>query len=360
MKFLIAASLVLLLFMTGCGQSTSSQAEEIPQKQVIPVRTVTLKPQSFTSYIEVTGTVKARNHIDITVEEGGILKEVLIDKGRTAKKGQVLARLENKVLMASYRQAEAALKQAKLEHESRKIPFKNKAILENEFLRWQYSLDAATAAFELTEARLEKLWITAPMDGLVNSRYYDIGAYANPLTKIFEFIDNEVMKIEAGIAERSLRYIQPGTPVEIGFDAYPDMMIKGVASYVSRSIDPDNRTFLIEVQVPNGDRRLASQMIANLRIRLQTFDDQIVVPLDSLVQAETGWYVFVENGGHAKRVSVQRVAVQEDRVLVEGLAANQNLIVVGHQDLGNGDQVEVIPSGTDTAADDRHQRLPGS
>ncbi len=362
MKFLIVASLVLLLFIAGCGQSASSRVQEIPQKEVTPVRTVTLKRQNFTSYLEVTGTVKARNHIDIIVEEGGILKEVLIDQGRTAKQGQVLARLENKILMAGYRQAEAALKQADLEHESRKIPFKNKAISENEFLRSQYSLDAATASFELAKARLEKLWIVAPMDGLVNRRYYDIGAYANPLTGIFEFIDNEVMKIEAGLAERYLRFIQSGTPVEIGFDAYPDMKINAEVSYVSRSIDPDNRTFLIEAQVPNGDGRLAPQMIANLKIRLQTFDDQIVVPLDSLVQAETGWYVFVENGGHAKQVSVQRMAIYEDRVLVEGLAENQNLIVVGHQDLSHGDPVEVIPTQTETgtATDDRHQRLPGS
>ena len=360
MKILLAASLVLLLFIAGCGQSASSRVQEIPQKEVTPVRTVTLKRQNFTSYLEVTGTVKARNHIDIIVEEGGILKEVPIDQGRTAKQGQVLARLENKILMAGYRQAEAALKQAQLEHESRKIPFKNKAISENEFLRSQYSFDAATASFELAQARLEKLWIVAPMDGLVNRRYYDIGAYANPLTRIFEFIDNEVMEIEAGLAERYLRFIQLGTPVEIGFDAFPDMKINAEVSYVSRSIDPDNRTFLIEAEVPNGDRRLAPQMIANLKIRRLTLDEQIVVPLDSLVQTETGWYVLVENGGHAKQVSVQRMAIYEDRVLVEGLTEDQNLIVVGHQNLSSGDPVEVIPSETDTAADDHHKRFPGS
>jgi hypothetical protein len=79
-----------------------------------------------------------------------------------------------------------------------------------------------------------------------------------------------------------------------------------------------------------------------------------------LIQAETGWYVFVENGGHAKSIPVERLAIHEDRVLVQGVAANQNLIVVGHQDLSNGDAVEIRVSETDTAADDRNQRLPGS
>jgi membrane fusion protein (multidrug efflux system) len=327
---------------------------------MIPVRTVKLRPQSFTSYLSVTGTVRARNHIDITVEEGGTLQEVLIDKGQKAQKGQVLARLENKVLLAGFRQAEAALKQAELDFESRKVPFENKAISENEYLRSQYALDAARASFELARARLEKLWIVAPMNGLVNDRYYDIGAYANPLTRIFEFIDNEVMRIEAGLAERFLSYIQPGTPVEIGFDAYPAENITAEVSFVSRSIDPDSRTFLVEVEVLNREGKLAPQMIANMRIQLQTFEDQIVIPLDSLVQTEYGWYVFVENSGQVKRIEVQQLAIHEDRVLVHGLTAGQSLIVVGQQDLSDGDVVEVISTESNSLADDSNKHIPGS
>jgi membrane fusion protein (multidrug efflux system) len=354
--------LVLLVF-SGCGGSEEPVTEVARSPEAVPVRIMRLTSRSFTSYLAVTGEVRARNHIDITVEEGGTLKEVLIDMGSRARKGQVLARLENKVLAATYRQVEAALKQAELDYESRKIPFESKAISENEYRRFEYALEAARASFELVKARMEKLQIVAPMDGLVNRRYYDLGAYINPLTRLFEFIDDGVMRIEAGLAERYLGYIRLGTPVTIGFDAYQDMSINGTVSYVSRSIDPDNRTFLIEIAVPNPGGRLAQQMVANLKIRLESYENRIVVPLDSMIQSEVGWHVFLERSGYAKRVAVTRLAIDEDRVLVNGLEENQNLIVVGQQTLNDGDPVQVISSSgqiTGAKVDEDNQPLPGS
>ena len=112
---------------------------------MVSVQTVILKQQSFTSYLEVTGTVKARNHIDIIVEEGGVLRKILLDKGQMATAGSTLAVPENKVLSASFRQAEAALKQAELDHDSKKVLFDKKAISRNEYLNSKYAFDAAKA-----------------------------------------------------------------------------------------------------------------------------------------------------------------------------------------------------------------------
>ncbi len=345
----LAAALALAaLFLAGCGGSNpgSSGSDSGKSTDPIPVQTSILELQSFSSYLEATGTVKARNHIDIIVEEGGLLRRVLVDKGQVVQAGSTLAMLESPVLAASFQQAEAAMKQAELDYNTKKVLFEKKAISQNEYLNAKYAYEAAKAAYALTKARYDKLSITAPIGGRINRRYYDLGAYANPMTPIFELIDNERLRIEAGVAERFMGTIQIGTPVEITFDAYPDLLVKAEVTYISHSIDPQNRTFDIEVEIPNPQQRLAPEMVADLKIRQKVFESQIIVPVDALIESEQGWYVFVEESGRAHKVTVHKLAVYEDTVLVEGLEAGQKLITVGHQNLSEGDPVAVTPDMT--------------
>ncbi len=339
-SLLISTGLACLL--AGCGGAEEAEAKTDDVNTGALVQTTALQPQSFSNFLEVTGTVKARNHVNLVVEESGILRKVRIDKGRYAQKGDTLAILENKVLEATYRQTQALLKQAEMDFRSRKALYDKKAISENEFMTSRFSLDAAQAAMELARARYEKLFITAPLSGLVNDRFYDLGAYASPMTPIYEQIDNAWLKISAGVAERFLSYIKVGTPVEVTFDAYPGKTISGKVNYVSRSIDARNRTFRIEVGIPNKDRLLAPQMIANIKILREAFVDRIVVPIDALIESEAGWYVYVANGNVAKKVPVEQVAIYENQVMVNGLESYKNLIVVGHQRLSDGDTINVV------------------
>ncbi len=332
---------VTALFLAACGGSNPESSESDSGKALdpIPVQTSILELQSFCSYLEATGTVKARSHIDIIVEEGGLLRRILVDKGQVVEAGSTLALLENPILAAGFQQAEAALKQAELDYNSKKVLFEKKAISQNEYLNAQYALDAAKAAYALMKARYDKLSITAPIGGRINQRYYDLGAYANPMTPIFELIDDERLRIEAGVAERFMGTVQIGTPVQISFDAYPVLSVEAEVTYISQSIDPRNRTFDIEIEIPNPEQRLAPEMVANLKIRQRVFEDRIVVPVDTLIESEQGWYVFVEESGRALKVAVQKLAVYEDTVLIEGLKAGQKLITVGHQNLSEGDPV---------------------
>jgi membrane fusion protein (multidrug efflux system) len=353
MKRILVLALIVLPILAQCTRAKPARnpgSENFPEqanqntKKIVPVQTMELELQSFSDFLDITGTVHARNHIEIVVEEGGILKNIQIDKGTYVTQGDVLAVLENRTLEANYKAAQASLHQAELDYTSKKVLFDKKAISENEFLTSQYNLEAVQAALELTKARYDKLSIAAPGKGLVNNRYYDLGAYVNPLTPIFELIDEEYVIIRAGVAERFLGNVRIGTPVEIIFDAYPDLEVEAEISFISRRIDPEDRTFRIEMEFKNPDLKLFPQMIANIRVRHQEFSNRIVIPLDSLMQSEEGWFVFVENDGRAKRIDVQKVAIHEDRVLVDGLSPGQNIVTVGHQDLSDGDFIEVVES----------------
>jgi membrane fusion protein (multidrug efflux system) len=341
-KFIYLCGIIMIgLILPRCS-SNDAAGQKSQSSSAIPVETMILKPRPFSEYLQLTGTVEARNHVKIIVEEGGTLRRVKRDKGSLVRQGDTLAFLENKILKASYNEAQAAWNQANLDYNSKKVLFEKRAISENEYLASKYGLERAQAAYELNKARYSKLFILAPLNGYVNNRLYDIGAYATPMTPIFDFIDNAYMKIKAGVAERFLGDIQIGTPAEVTFDAFPDMKLEYQVSFLSRSIDPQSRTFQIEIEVPNPDLRLAPQMIANIKLLRREYSDQIVIPLDAVIESEEGSYVFVltpEN--KVRKINLDLRAIYEDSVLVNGLESDQNLIIVGQQELTEGDSVIV-------------------
>ncbi|GAB4375941.1 MAG: efflux RND transporter periplasmic adaptor subunit [Calditrichia bacterium] len=343
MKKMFLFILIFLFSMSLFQCSGEGSAEQVEKPDPgIPVQTLNLKPRSFSEYLEVTGTVEARSQIQIVVEEGGTLSKIIRDKGSFVRAGDTLAVLENKILESSYKEANAALQQAELDYSSKQVLFQKRAISENEYLVSKYGLERAKAFYELSKARYDKLFITAPLNGYVNNRFYDRGAYAMPMTPIFDFIDNEYIKVTAGVAERFLGDIHIGTPVEITFDAFPDIRLRAEVTFLTRSIEPLSRTFGLEVMVRNPQRKLAPQMIANLKLLRRSYQEKMVIPLDAVIESEEGRYVFVAENEQAVKKNVEVQAIQGDSVLVDGVAPYEKLVVVGQQALTEGDKIYIV------------------
>lgn len=346
MKKVIIVSLILILliviFVMVFGSEKSSEEVTNISAKTTPVRTVILKPASFAEYIDITGTVKARSRVNIVVEANGILKQILKAKGSYVQKEDTLAILENEEIRASYDDAIAALNQAQINYRSSKILFDKKAISENDYLNSKYTLDRAQAQYDLAKARYSKLFVTAPIAGYVNDRFYDLGAYLQPPAPLFDLIDNHRVKIIAGVAERFRNDIQIDTPVQLTFDAFPDLKIDSKVSFVFQSINVDNRTFQVEIEIPNPNRQLMPNMIANVKLLKNSYSNKIVIPVDAVIESEKGRYVFVEDNNIAKKAPIEFVAVSQDSVLVDGLEPDQHLITLGQHELTEGDSLEVV------------------
>jgi membrane fusion protein (multidrug efflux system) len=335
--YIFITALLLSIFSLQCSKEGSASQEDNAAKG-IPVQVMELKPRPFSEYLQITGTLEARNRIKIMAEEAGNLQKIVRDKGSVVRAGDTLAIIENKIIRASYNEAKATLNQAELDYSTKNVLYSKKAISENEYLAAKYGLERAKASYELNKARYSKLYITAPLGGYVNDRMNDLGAYVLPATPMFDFIDNATMKIIAGVAERFISDIRIGTPAIITFDAFPDTTIESTVVYVNKSIDEESRTFQIEIKIPNPERKLAPQMIANIRLLRRSYENQIVIPLDAVIESEEGRYVFVVSPEEtARKMPLELLAIYEDSVLVQGLEAEEDLIIVGQQELTEGD-----------------------
>ncbi len=343
MRLTLSIFLIGLVMLLSQGCSGESQAETSKADKGTAVRTLKIQPRPFMEYIHTTGTVKAKNQIRVVAEESGILDKVYFDKGRRVKRGDILARLDNKIIVAGFKDAEAALEQALINEKSARLLHKKEALSDNDFQLARLNRIRAEAARDIAATRREKLGIKAPISGYINERYVDTGAFVSPGTAIFEIVDLSRFKIVAGIAERFIPYLQTGAPAEVTFDAWPEKHIVATISYVARSIDPENRTFNIEIEIPREkDIPLSPQMMANIRLIKRSVDKGIVIPLDAIIESESGRFVYLKNGAVAQKQNVTIEAINEDRALVSGLQANQELIVVGQRQVADGDTLIVI------------------
>ncbi|HHM02320.1 MAG TPA: efflux RND transporter periplasmic adaptor subunit [Caldithrix abyssi] len=341
----LALSLFIASLLAILSQSCASNGQaEIAQKETgVAVRIMRVEPQPFVEYIHTTGTVKAQNQIRVVAEEAGILKSILFDKGRSVKKDAVLAVLENNIVQAAYRDAEAALEQARINEKSARTLKEKEAISDNDFQLARLNRIRAEAARDIAATRREKLNVTAPISGYVNERFADLGAYISPGTPLFEIVDLSSIKIVAGIAERFFPYIKSGTQAEVSFDAYPLKRFEARITFVARSIDPQSRTFNIELELPrSGDTPLSPQMMANIRLTKRRIDSGMVIPLDAIIESENGRFVFLRKDAVAKRKPVTVEAINGDRALVGGLQPGEQLVIVGQRQVSEGDTLNVI------------------
>jgi membrane fusion protein (multidrug efflux system) len=120
--------------------------------------------------------------------------------------------------------------------------------------------------------------------------------------------------------------------------------------YVGATVNAENRTFLIEVSLPNPNGIVKPQMVANMAVTRTTVDDAIVVPQDALIRVESGYvvYVAVERNGAtvAEARDVLLGAARRNLVVIrDGVHAGERLIVVGHKEVEDGDRISVVGEG---------------
>lgn len=342
-KFSILLVLILTTMFYGCsGESKAEIASSKDDDKGVPVTIKKVTNSSFQEYLNLTGIIKANSQVNLIAEESGILVKIVKDKGSYVQAGDVLGIIENKMTSANAAQALAMLKQAEINFNSSKVLYEKKAISENEYLTAGFSLDATKAAYDLANERKQKLTVNAPISGYVNARYIDLGGYVSPTAPLFEIVDNQKMKVSIGVAERFIRFIKPGSDIELKFDALPDLVINSKINFVAKSVNPSTRTFNIESSFLNPSGLLAPEMIANIRLLKLEHKNSIVVPIDAVIDSEAGRYVFIARENIARKKMVNIEAIQGGNVLVEGLSVDDQLVVMGQRSLTDGDTLNII------------------
>jgi membrane fusion protein, multidrug efflux system len=342
----------LIVVAAACGGGV---AGEVPgdgtamgaAQRTVNVEVLEAAPEHFDDRLTITGTIEARRAVTLTAEESGVVREVYVDRGRHVRVGQAIARIDDRVLRAHYDQARSEAELARQTFERQRRLWEDEQIgSEMNYLRARHAAEAAAASERVLAARLDRTIIRAPIGGVLDDRFVEVGALAGPGTPVARIIDADTVRVTAGVPERYAGEIRTGAPATVTVDNLPDGEFDGLIRFVGAAVSEQNRTFPLEVRVPNGAGRLKPGMAARVRVTRATLPDAILVPREAVLRTEDGYRVFVvrqEDGrfvAHAAAV-VTGPGAGNRVVITAGLQPGDLVVVVGQQQVAAGDIVRL-------------------
>ncbi len=189
----------------------------------------------------------------------------------------------------------------------------------------------------------------------VAERRIEVGELLPQLSPMFRLVDDDPLKLKAAVPERFVPDVRTGQTVELTVEAYADRPFTGKVSRVRPQIDPANRTFQVEIVVPNTDRLLRAGAFARAKVATRS-EDAIFVPAGAVATFAGVSKVFTVKEGKAQEIRVElgRVAPGAERVEVtKGLKGGEQVIANGVATLATGVPVTVA-SGKTAASSTTH------
>ncbi len=340
------------------------------QPRAISVQTaavVTVYPSQQFVLLNATGYVVAQRKAAIASKATGRLEWLGVAEGSRVKAGEVIARLDNRDVVAQAQSAEAgvgaaraSLDQAQAEEWDATASLKrNQDLLAKGFLS-QSSVDSskmradravagvanAKAAIAVAEANarnaqvsVDYTLIRVPFDGVILSKNANVGDMVTPFSSaadskgaVVNMADMGTLEVEADVSEASLAKIKVGQPCEITLDALPDARFKGRISRIVPTVDRAKATVMTKVRFDAIDPRVLPEMSAKVSFLSQevTPDQQrplLAVSPDALAARDGGTVVFAVRDGKAVLVPVALgIKVGDVTAIAGGVASGEKVV----------------------------------
>ena len=343
------------LVLTGCsdGQASNEASGSRPQPQT-RVETLTLTPTSFTDIIKVTGTVEALDDAVLSSQTDGPVT-MLLELGARVDRGEAVATIDAEEAEAAVEQARAQFQLAQDRFERQEPLYRDSIISPLEFEQVRSERNQARAALQQAQTRLSNTIVDAPFAGTVEERFVEVGEQVAPRTQVARLVNTRRVKVTAGLPERYANDIQVGTPVQLDFRRYGAGVRTADVTFVGNTIDPESRTFTVEVTVSNEERTLKPEMGTTLRVTRAVLDSALVLPRTAVLRDETGTHVYVVDRSDTTAVARDRaIALGPESggavVADSGLAAGDEVIIVGQNNASPGAPLEIADRYDSTTA----------
>jgi len=316
-------------------------------KKVPLVTTLPIKSNEFVHYLELQGSVQTKKNVVVSPEMPGQLVSVLVKEGQRVGKGQALARIDAGGMSDQLAQLEASEALAKTTYERQKRLWDQKIGSEIQYLQAKTNYESQTKAVDNLKKTIGKYTIRAPFSGVIDDVITEQGTVVGPGVGIFRIVNLSDMYIETDVPETYISSIKKGKKVAVELPILGKKLDSKVRQ-AGNFINPANRTFEVEVGVPNKDRSIKPNLTAKLKINDYTNPNAVLIPQSIISENANGeQYVYVaqNDGGKmvAKQIIVKTGKTQGDEIeILEGLKEGMQIILEGARSVKNDQEVKIL------------------
>jgi len=224
----------------------------------------------------------------------------------------------------------------------------------------QEDIAASEAAVKSVEAQLEqvmvqidKCLIKAPIDGIISKVYIEPSESVNIGSPVCGLVNLTQLVMNIGLAESDLISVKLGSSVVVRLKLAPDQPLPGMVTAISPDADAEKGTFQVEVTVPNPNGQILGGFYADVEFTRALAEKALIVPVDSLINENDKWYVYIVSAGRAeKREVIPGIMTPTNAQIMKGLLPNELVVVVGHRTLQDKDLVEVTETRNPSLPDE--------
>lgn len=327
--------------LTKLDEALASLSTQKDPEALVSITTV--KDTLFNHYLEIQGSVDTKENILVQPEIPGTLVSLNVKAGQRVSKGQILGRVDDGGMSQQLSSIENQYALAKTTFERQKNLWDKKIGSEIQYLQAQTQMISAQKLVGQMRAQLSKTIIRAPFTGTIDEVFVERGQVvaASP-QGLMRIVNLSNMFVATSVPETYIGKLKVGTQVDV-FLTSLGKTYKGKVRQVGNFINPSNRSFGIEVSVPNPDNLLRPNQVAKLKIIDYSNKNAIVVPTNVVQEdGEKNKFVYiVENNkgktGIAKKVLVT-IGQSSDNVteILSGLSANDVIVTEGVNTISNG------------------------
>ena len=313
------------------------------RKEEALVSVATLKDTVFNHYLDIQGSVNTKENILIQPEMPGTLIALNVKAGQRVSKGQLLARVDDGGSSQQVASLETQYQLAKTTFERQKNLWNQKIGSEIQYLQAQTQMLSLQRSVAQAKAMLSKTEIRAPFSGTIDEVFVEKGQVVSASPQgLMRIVNLNNMYVSTSVPESYIGKLKVGTQVDV-FLTSLNKNYKGKVRQIGNFINPNNRSFGIEVSIPNPENLLRPNQVAKLKVIDYTVKNAIVVPSNVIQEDGKGnQFVFVASNSNGKTATAKKAMVttgkSSDNVteILSGLSANDIIVIEGVNTISEG------------------------
>lgn len=309
-------------------------------KKSILITTAAARKGEFTHFVEVTGSVLSKKNVSISAETAGRILEVPVMEGMRVTKGQVLARIDAESIQRNIEEMENSLQLATTIFQKQERLWNQKIGTEIQYLEAKNRKEGLEKNLASVKTQLDKTFVRAPFNGTIETVQVRMGEGVQPGVPMFEFVGESDLYIQADVSESYVGVLGKGDTVNVMLPSL-NKSITSRVSAIGGVINPNNRTFKVEVLIPNMPD-VKPNMISILKIKDYHKQNSVLVPAHLILADTQGDYIFIVENQTAQKKYVKRgLTANNETEILEGLTGSEILVDKGFREVGDNFSVNI-------------------
>ena len=307
-------------------------------QRYVLVESIELEKEIFNHFVSFQGSIETDKNVVIYPEIPGLLKKIHVKEGQQVTEGTLLAEISDGGLIDQLDQLKLQLKLAKTTYNRQKRLWNQKIGSEIQFLQAKTTFLSLQKSVSQMNDQVTKTKITAPFDGIIDHIIADSGSNLSPgMTPILRVVNLDQMKVAAEIPEMHLPNIQKNTSAIVSVPVL-GIQFNEVVANVGNFINPNNRSFRVEISINNENGALKPNMTAEIKVNDYKNPEAILVPIKDVLENQNGEsYVYLlEVSDEANdiykvvKTFVKLGKTSDNKIeIIEGLEAGDKIVEEG-------------------------------